>query len=227
MENKTFEVLNKININKKVKTKMGLKYLSWADAWSELLTRYPDAVMTVYTRNIDTTETLTTKADGIERVVTNKSTQEIPYFTDGNTCYVKVGVTINGIEYVEYYPVMGLKNNAIKVDFVTMVDVNKAIQRAFAKACARHGLGLYLYTGEDLPDSGQNDAAQPSNTPVSLDGVRTEVINIITKLQSTPAYTEVVRYIQEIFGNQKISQTTEKDLDKLIAAKSYLSTLIK
>lgn len=225
MENKTFEILNKININKKIKTKMGLKYLSWADAWSELLTRYPDAFMTVYTRGIDTTETLTTTADGMEKVITNKSTQEIPYFTDGNTCYVKVGVTIKGIEYVEYYPVMGLKNNAIKVDFVTMVDVNKAIQRAFAKACARHGLGLYLYTGEDLPEVEQNDSTVQNTN--SVDSVRTEVINIITQLQSTPAYSEVVRYIKEIFGNQKISQTTEKDLDKLNAAKTYLSSLVK
>jgi hypothetical protein len=31
------------------------------------------------------------------------------------------------------------------------MDMNKAIQRSLTKALARHGLGLYIYAGEDLP----------------------------------------------------------------------------
>jgi hypothetical protein len=73
------------------------------------------------------------------------------YHTDGRTCWVKTGVTIEGLEHIEYLPVMDYRNASIPKDKVTSMDVNKAIQRSLTKACARHGLGLYIYAGEDLP----------------------------------------------------------------------------
>lgn len=222
MENKTFAVLNDINVNDKVKTKMGLNYLSWAYAWGELLKAYPDATLTVYNRTIETNETITTedKDNGVTRTVVNKSTQEVPYFTDGRTCFVKVGVSIQGIEYIEYYPIMGLKNDAIPANRVTMTDVNKALQRAFVKACARHGLGLYIYAGEDLPEAEKNAPVVVSDA-TDFKSVQTDVINLVTKMQNDP---EVVRYIKEMFPGTRLSQTTEEHLDKLIAARTYLSS---
>ena len=47
---------------------------------------------------------------------------------------------------------MDYKNKSIPVENVTSYDVNKSIQRSLTKACARHGLGLYIYAGEDLPE---------------------------------------------------------------------------
>lgn len=222
MENKTFAVLNDINVNDKVKTKMGLNYLSWAYAWGELLKAYPDATSTIYNRTIETNETITTedKDNGVTRTVVNKSTQEVPYFTDGRTCFVKVGVSIQGIEYIEYYPIMGLKNDAIPANRVTMTDVNKALQRAFVKACARHGLGLYIYAGEDLPEAEKNAPVVVSDA-TDFKSVQTDVINLVTKMQNDP---EVVRYIKEMFPGTRLSQTTEEHLDKLIAARTYLSS---
>lgn len=55
--------------------------------------------------------------------------------------------------YIEYLPIMDYRNKSIPVDNVTSFDVNKAIQRSLTKAVARHGLGLYIYAGEDLPES--------------------------------------------------------------------------
>ena len=222
MENKTFAVLNDINVNDKVKTKMGLNYLSWAYAWGELLKAYPDATLNVYNRTIETNETITTedKDNGVTRTVVNKSTQEVPYFTDGRSCFVKVGVSIQGIEYIEYFPIMGLKNDAIPANRVTMTDVNKALQRAFVKACARHGLGLYIYAGEDLPEAEKNAPVVVSDA-TDFKSVQTDVINLVTKMQNDP---EVVRYIQEMFPGTRLSQTTEEHLDKLIAARTYLSS---
>ena len=69
------------------------------------------------------------------------------FFTDGKTCYVKVGIVVNDIEHIDYLPVMDFRNKSITVDKVTSTDVNKAIQRATAKAIAMHGLGLSLWTG--------------------------------------------------------------------------------
>ena len=222
MENKTFAVLNDINVNDKVKTKMGLNYLSWAYAWGELLKAYPDATSTVYNRTIETNETITTedKDNGVTRTVVNKSTQEVPYFTDGRTCFVKVGVSIKGIEYIEYYPIMALTHDAIPANRVTMTDVNKALQRAFVKACARHGLGLYIYAGEDLPEAEKNAPVVVSDA-TDFKSVQTDVINLVTKMQNDP---EVVRYIKEMFPGTRLSQTTEEHLDKLIAARTYLSS---
>ena len=65
---------------------------------------------------------------------------------------VKVGIEINGIHHIEYLPVMNHQNKCIPIDQVTMMDVNKALQRCSVKAIARHGLGLYIYAGEDLPE---------------------------------------------------------------------------
>lgn len=220
--NETFAVLNDINVNDKIKTKMGLNYLSWAYAWGELLKAYPDATLNVYNRTIETNETITTedKDNGVTRTVVNKSTQEVPYFTDGRSCFVKVGVSIQGIEYIEYFPIMGLKNDAIPANRVTMTDVNKALQRAFVKACARHGLGLYIYAGEDLPEAEKNAPVVVSDS-TDFKSVQTDVINLVTKMQNDP---EVVRYIQEMFPGTRLSQTTEEHLDKLIAARTYLSS---
>ena len=74
---------------------------------------------------------------------------------------VKVGVTVNGIEHIEYLPVMNHQNRCIPVDKANMMDINKAIQRCTVKAIARHGLGLYIYAGEDLPDSDTESKPEP------------------------------------------------------------------
>ena len=82
---------------------------------------------------------------------------------------VKTGVTINGLEHIEFLPVMDYKNRSIPADSVTTFDINKAIQRSLTKACARHGLGLYIYAGEDLPEAeapqtASQQTAQPKAT---------------------------------------------------------------
>jgi hypothetical protein len=87
---------------------------------------------------------------------------------------VKTGVTINGLEHIEYLPVMDYRNASIIVDNVTSFDVNKAIQRSLTKAVARHGLGLYIYAGEDLPE------ADRENKQNELDTACKEVRNAAT-----------------------------------------------
>lgn len=134
-----FETLNSINVNGHTEKKNGLTYLSWAWAWAEVKKAYPDATYTIYENR-----------DGLF------------YHTDGNTCWVKTGVNINGIEHIEYLPVMDFKNKSIPVAAVTSFDVNKAIQRSLTKAVARHGLGLYIYAGEDLPECDEQQEARPA-----------------------------------------------------------------
>ena len=135
-----FAVLNKINCNEHTEKKNGLIYLSWAWAWQIVKGNFPDAYYTIY-----------------------EDKEGIPYFTDGKTCWVKTGVTIQGLEHIEYLPIMDFRNQAIPLERVTSTDMNKAIQRSLTKACARHGLGLYIYAGEDLPEGEEQPVQnQPS-----------------------------------------------------------------
>lgn len=136
-----FETLNAINVNGKTEKKNGLTYLSWAFAWGEVKKNYPNATYTIY-----------------------ESANGMNYHTDGRTAWVKTGVTIEGIEYIEYLPVMDYRNQSITIDKLTSFNVNTAIQRSLTKACARHGLGLYIYAGEDLPEEEQ--AAKPKGNAV-------------------------------------------------------------
>lgn len=146
-----FATLNAINCNEHTEKKNGLTYLSWAWAWQMVKTNYPSAFYTIY-----------------------ENEGGIPYFTDGKTCWVKTGVTIEGHEHIEYLPIMDNRNRSIPFENVTSMDMNKAIQRSLTKACARHGLGLYIYAGEDLPEeeiksNSQKETTEekPAYTPVS------------------------------------------------------------
>lgn len=130
-----FEILSQINCSNHVEQKNGLSYLSWAWAWGELKKLYPRSYSTVY-----------------------EAENGMNFFTDGNTCWVKTGVTLveedgTTLEHIEYLPVMDNRNQSITLDKVRSTDVNKAIQRSITKAIARHGLGFYIYAGEDLPET--------------------------------------------------------------------------
>ena len=136
-ENTVFSTHNAINCNEHTERKGSLTYLSWAWAWQMVKSHFPDATYTIY-----------------------ESPEGWNYFTDGRTCWVKTGVTIQGLEHIEYLPVMDNSNKSIPLCDIKSFDVNKAIQRSLTKACARHGLGLYIYAGEDLPDDKQQRPTQ-------------------------------------------------------------------
>jgi len=148
-EKNYFTELNSINVSDKIDKKANLSYLSWAWAWEQLKRKHPDANYKIYERE-----------DGCF------------YWTDGKTCWVKTGVIVNSIEHIEYLPVMDYRNKSISADSITSVDVNKSIQRSLTKAIARHGLGLYIYAGEDLPEAPVESISTPkkivTKTPESF-----------------------------------------------------------
>ena len=119
--------LLKINVNDHTERKGNLTYLSWAWAWAEVLKIDPLAVWTAY------------ETDGLPVV----------YLKD-DTAMVRVGVTINGNHKSCVLPVMDNRNRAIQNP--DAFAINTAIMRCLAKAIAMHGLGLYIYAGEDLPE---------------------------------------------------------------------------
>ena len=125
MEN-VYKNLSAISVADKVEKKGRFDYLSWAWAWHYIKQEYPTANRKVY-----------------------ENESGMPYFTDGKFANVKVGITINGQEHIDYLPILDNANRSIPLTRMNSFDVNNAIQRATAKAIAMHGLGLSLWIGED------------------------------------------------------------------------------
>jgi hypothetical protein len=118
-----------INVNDKTEKKGGLTYLSWAWAWAEALKADPAATWVVHTYG----------PQGAEQ----------PCMWIGETAMVHTSVTINGTRRECMLPVMDHKNNAVKLPDARKI--SDAIMRCMTKAISMHGLGLYIYAGEDLP----------------------------------------------------------------------------
>lgn len=184
-EKNYFTELNAINVSDKTEKKNGLTYLSWAWAWGELKKLHPDATYTVYENR-----------DGWL------------YHTDGRTCWVKTGVTVNGIENIEYLPVMDFRNNSIPADKVTSYDVNKAVQRSLTKAVARHGLGLYIYAGEDLPEGEDKPQEKQTEKPpkakpsaeITCTKCGVKIEPVIAKTGKTMTAQEISDFSRKKFG---------------------------
>lgn len=163
-EKSIFETLNSINVSAKTEKKNGLTYLSWAWAWGEIKKVDPQAQYRIY------------EADN-----------GCIYHTDGRTCWVKVSVTVHGLEHIEYLPVLDYKNASIPLDKITSYDANKAVQRAITKACARHGLGLYIYAGEDLPE--EMTAVEPAARETAIKREKTVCAKCGQEIKKYGKYT--------------------------------------
>lgn len=152
-EKTSFEKLYGINVNDKTEAKNGLTYLSWAWAWAEFKKVHPTATYEV-----------------------KKFENGLPYAYDPNTGYmVYTTVTVDGLTHEMWLPVMDGNNKAMKsepymvktkykefpVQAATMFDINKTIMRCLTKNLAMFGLGLYIYAGEDLPDTEEEQHFEP------------------------------------------------------------------
>lgn len=169
-QNKIFNELYQLDVNehteKKKSGNTSLTYLSWAWAWKVVKEHFPDASYKIL-----------------------KFENNLPYVFDPNTGYmVFTEVTIGGMTYEMWLPVMDSSNKAMKADPYTydtkkvkgirvaaasMFDVNKTIMRCLVKNLAMFGLGLYIYAGEDLPEA-----------PLATDEQKSEVQEIINEMAS-------------------------------------------
>jgi len=133
-EKKVFETLNNVDVSNKVKTKNQLSYLPWAAAWAEVKSRFPDANFRIIPQIMD--------EYGNTRF----------WHDDGKYGWVEVEVTICGVSHVETLPILDHKNQPVTIDKITSFVANKSFKRCLAKCLALHGIGLYVFMGEDLPD---------------------------------------------------------------------------
>ena len=206
-----FEKLSAIDVSGKTEKKSNLTYLSWAWAWGELKKSYPDASYTIYENEIDDLLVHGEQAFPIKRTVN--------YFTDGRTAWVKVGVTVDGQEHIEMLPVMDHRNKSIALNAIDSFAVNKTIQRALTKAIARHGLGLYIYAGEDLPET------------VKEDQHNEQVLVALQKALETYQRNNGVNLTQSFEELQELTKGAVKDVQTFQAAndnqKAYIINYLK
>ena len=137
-----------INVNDKTEKKGQLTYLSWAWAWAEVLKHDPAATWAVHTYG----------PQGAEQ----------PCMWIGETAMVHTSVTINGLRRECMLPVMDHKNNALKLPDARKI--SDAIMRCMTKAVSMHGLGLYIYAGEDLPEGDLGAAPNKDSKAVAHSG---------------------------------------------------------
>jgi hypothetical protein len=182
------EKLLKTNVNEHTEKKNGLTYLSWAWAWAEAL-----------------------KAD-------SSAWYKIEMFGDkcfmdiNGTAMVFVTVTMYGKPMTCQLPVMDYRNKAIPNP--DAFAVNTAIMRCMTKALSLHGLGLYIYAGEDLPE-GESDEGTPDEG---------RMLDYIAAIEATTTVDELkdiyIRAFADCDGN-KAWQT------KMIAAKDAKKKVLK
>jgi len=145
-----FEILNNIDVSKYVKSKGRFSYLPWSDAWNIVKTHFPDSRYENKWFNIEI----------------SNCKLELPYAIDHNGySYVQTTVYINDEVQTEDFPVLNHVNKSIQNP--NSFEVNTALKRALAKACANLGLGLYIYRGEDLPELTEGFS---SKTQTRIDG---------------------------------------------------------
>jgi hypothetical protein len=179
-ESNYFVELSKINVNEHVERKGQFSYLSWPFAVSQLRQFDPTATWHVQ------------RFDGL------------PYLNTDLGVFVEVAVCVKGVSLSQIHPVLDSKNRPILAP--TAFDINTSIQRCLVKAIALHGLGLYLYSGEDLPLA--SDEPKTEDKPVAVPAAPAPV---------TPIRQAKVITIAQIAQIERLLSETGSDRAKLLA----------
>ena len=144
-EQTLFQQLNSKDVNDHVEKKNGLTYLAWSYAHQEL-------------KRID--PTFTTKYHEFPHPDVNRDDFFVPYLATPEGYFIQTSVTVKGQTETEWLPVLDFRNKALAKGSATPFDINKAQKRCFVKAAALHGLGLYIYNGEEVPSASDNDITE-------------------------------------------------------------------
>lgn len=175
-----FEKLAAIDVSQHIERKGNFSYLSWAWAVDQLRRHDPSATWEVK------------RFDGMPYMKT-----ELGYF-------VEVEVTSNGIGMSQIHPVLDNRNKPIAKP--TPFDINTSIQRCLVKAIALHGLGLYIYAGEDLPKVEEEKPSQQL-----MDNIKTTAAELAELRNTDPAT------VFESMNIKNLSQLNKEQAEKALA----------
>lgn len=151
MEKSVFQILNEYDITEHLKQKNNIIYLPWSKAWMIVKSLFPNTTFTI-----------------------NKADDGCIYHTDGKTAWVEVSMTINDQTETESLAVMDFRNKSIPISDITSADAGKSIKRCLVKCAALHGLGLSLWTGEELSSAARKKKEN------DLDDVKQEILSAVS-----------------------------------------------
>lgn len=172
-----FTALAAINVNDHVERKGGFAYLSWPYAVAQL-------------RQFDPTATWEVRRfDGLPFLVTEAGV------------FVEVAVTVQGVTLSQIHPVLDGRNRPLMAP--SAFDINSSIQRCLVKAIALHGLGLYIYAGEDLPQV----SVVASNDP--------EPVEVPVDTPTRPTLVSDRRPVKRADSGDRISKAQQTQIHKL------------
>jgi hypothetical protein len=181
-----FERLSRINVSEHIEKKGSFSYLSWPFAVAQL--RLADPAATWEVRRFD----------------------GLPYLHTETGYFVEVAVTVQGVTLSQIHPVLDGKNQPIAEP--TAFDINTSIQRCLVKAIALHGLGLYIYAGEDLPEGeGAKVTAMPTKRTITVGQQR-----YLERLLKEAGWTE--ERLLDYFGIASIAEMPMSEFDRALKA---------
>lgn len=200
MSDNYFARLNAINVSEHIEKKGGFSYLSWPFAVAQLRLADPSATWEVR------------RFDGK------------PYLLCEAGVFVEVAVTVQGVTLSQIHPVLDGRNRPIPEP--TAFDINTSLQRALVKAIALHGLGLYIYAGEDLPQASAPEPAanDPFDDFTPTAGVVKTVVPTITGKQQLAIQRLVMnagmemKRVLEHYGIERLSDLPEADFMRVVRA---------
>jgi hypothetical protein len=238
---KHFEILNNIDVSDKIEKKktgsVGLNYLSWAFAWGELKKEYPNAIYEiqkfnglpyvydpftgymVYTKI--TVENITHEMwlpvmDGANKAMKDKQYTYLVQKKEWNK------------QYNKYVQVKDKDGNMLYdekiVEQATMFDINKTIMRCLVKNIAMFGLGLYIYTGEDLPEDVENNKKSNIQTKPTI-----SFQDFKTKIENSQTFKELESYSSKNYNVKLSDKKEEKEtqIDLLKEARDIVEKELK
>ena len=216
-----FEVMSAIDISPYTFSKNGMSYLPWSRAIEQLRLRYPDTKITECTFTAKKfVSAVTAETKDSKQYDTRLIEVDMPYFTDGRTCYVKTRVEIpsEGIDEYCTLPVMDFKNQPISAEKVTMFDVNKTLRRCVTKNIAyATGLGLSLWHKEETSESAAVENAK------NAERANTAIETFKAKIAEGYDRDKLVSFLRANYGTS--NPASIKDADTLNQLKADLDNL--
>ena len=196
-----FEELLKINVNDHTENKNGLTYLSWTWAWSEFKKKCPNATYEIikFDNNLPYVYDENTGYMVFTKVNDGETTYEmwLPVMDGNNKAMLNHPYTYQVKEYVNGQATGKFKEKSVEV--ATMFDINKTIMRCLVKNIAMFGLGLYIYSGEDLPEGYEISKEEASKIVLNSGKHNGKTLGEILKLD--------IGYLQWLVGNENTRQS--------------------
>lgn len=222
-EVKSFKELSQIDYQSELKQKEAgtdrktektiyLSYLSWATAHKIMKTLDPDAE--VIEHEFEHYQVLS--GQNTDYLITEMK----PYRVIGDGYMVTVTVKMFDKNETENFAVTNFRGQPVLKP--TSTDINKALKRAFVKALAKHGVALYLYEGEDIPDQPKIDVKEAEKLEKLLASIdeKTGVSNKKSLINTVNKYSE-----KDIRYGKKVKEIADMTYDQSGLFKIALNTL--